>query len=286
MATTAIVTDSTADLPSEVAAAAGLRIVPLYVRFGEEEFRDGVDLSVEQFWERLLDPASAFPSTASPSPGAFIEAFEACFRDGADGVVCLTIGSGISGTFGSASLAAKRLADRDIHVIDTQTTSMGTGILALYASELARTGASARDVAEAVRERVPDIQLFVAVDTMEYLRRNGRLSAARAAIGTVLSVKPIITMRDGLVVLAETPRTRGKARKRVIELSTEGPLERLSVLHTPVTPPEEVAEFRDALVSRIPGGIDPDHVTVGLIGASTGPHLGPGLMGAVFLRRH
>ena len=285
MGRTAIVTDSTADLPPDGAAAAGVRVVPLYVRFGQEEFRDGTEISTERFWERLLAPGAPFPQTAAPSPGTFRETFEACFAGGADAVVCPTIGSRLSGTFGSATLAAQGLADREIHIIDTGTTSMGTGIIALLAAEIAATGVPAATVAAGVRDRVADIDLYVAVDTLEYLRRNGRLSAARAAIGTVLSVKPIITVRDGIVVLAEMPRTRSKARERVIELSTAAPVERMAILHTPTSSREEVEAFRDRLVARIPGGVESDRVTIGLIGASTGPHLGPGLIGAVFLRR-
>jgi DegV family protein with EDD domain len=286
MGSVAVVTDSTADMPPLIAAAAGITVVPLYVRFGSQELRDGVDVTPEQFWERLLTPGSPFPSTAAPSPGTFRETFETLFAGGADAIVCPTIGSGLSGTFGSATVAAGMLPDREIHVIDTGTTSMGTGIAALLAAELAATGVAADEVASNVRGRLTDIDLYVAVDTLEYLQRNGRLSAARAAIGTLLSIKPIITVRDGLVVLAEKPRTRGRARERVIELATAGPLERIAILYTPTSSRREIDDFRDRLVSRIPGGVDPGRVMTGLIGATTGPHLGPGMIGAVFLRRH
>jgi DegV family protein with EDD domain len=281
----AVITDSTADLVPEAAAAAGIRVVPLFVRFGDEEFRVGVELSTEQFWERMLAPDAPFPTTAAPSPGTFRETFEACFAEGAEGIVCPTIGSKISATFQAATLAAQALPDREIHVIDTGSTSMSTGIPALLAAEMAAAGAPAAEIAATVRERLPDVDLYVAVDTLDYLRKGGRLSAARAAIGTVLSVKPIITVRDGSVEMAESPRTRAKARERVIELITARPLERLAIIHTPTSPREEVEAFRDAIVSRVPGGIDPARVSIGLLGASTGPHLGPGLMGAAFLRR-
>lgn len=285
MGRTAIVTDSTADLVPDVAASAGVRVVPLFVRFGAEEFKVGVALSTEQFWTRMLAPDAPFPATAAPSPGTFQETFEACFAEGADAVVCPTIGSKLSATFQSASLAAQALPDREIHVIDTGTTSMSTGIAALLAAEKAAAGVPAAEIADGIRDRLADVDLYVAVDTLEYLRKGGRLSAARAAIGTVLSVKPIITVRDGLVVMAESPRTRSKARQRVIELVAEQPLERVAVIHTPTSSSEEVAAFRDAIVARAPGGIDSARVSVGLLGASTGPHLGPGLMGAAFLRR-
>jgi len=285
MSRVAIVTDSTADLAPAAAAAAGLRVVPLFVRFGDEEFRVGVDLSTEQFWGRMLAPDAPFPTTAAPSPGTFRETFEACFAEGAEAIVCPTIGTKLSATFQSATLAAQALPDREIHVIDTGSTSMSTGIPALLAADMAAAGVTAAEIAAAVRDRLPDVDLYVAVDTLDYLRKGGRLSPARAAIGTVLSVKPIITVRDGIVEMAEKPRTRVKARERVIELIAAGPIERLAILHTPTSPRAEVEAFRDQLLARIPGGVDPAYVSIGLIGASTGPHLGPGLMGASFLRR-
>ena len=285
MGRTAIVTDSTADLAPEMAAAAGVRVVPLYVRFGTEEFQAGVDLSTEQFWTRLLAPDSPFPSTAAPSPGTFKQAFEACFADGADSIVCTLIGSKLSATVQSATLAAGMLPDREIHIVDTGSTSMSTGISAVLAAEMAATSATATEIAAGILDRLPDVDLFVAVDTLDYLKKGGRLSPAQAAIGTLLSFKPIITVRDGIVVNAERQRTRTKARERVIELITEKPLERLAILHTPTSTRDEVEAFRDRLVAAVPGGIDPASVSSGLIGASTGPHLGPGLMGAAFLRR-
>ena len=282
---TAIVSDSTADLAPEVADAAGIRVVPLFVRFGTEEFQAGVNFSTEQFWTRLLAPGAVIPATASPSPGTFQQTFQACFADGADAIVCALIGSKLSSTIQSATLAAQALPNREIHIIDTGSTSMATGIPALLAAEMAAAGVPAAEIAESVRARISDVDLFVAVDTLDYLRKGGRLSSASAAIGTMLSIKPIITVRDGEVVMAERQRTRTRARERVIELIVARPLERLAIMHTPTSPREEVEAFRDAVVARVPGGIDPAHVSVGLLGASTGPHLGPNLMGACFLVR-
>ncbi len=280
----AVVTDSTADLPPDLAAAAEITVVPLWVRFGAAEYRHGVDITTAEFWERLLAAGSDIPTTAAPAPGVFRDVFEACFAAGAEAVVCPLIGSKLSGTLQSATVAASMLPNREIHLIDTGTTSMATGMAAILATELAATGISAAAVAEGVRSRLPDLDLFVAVDTLEYLRRNGRLSAARAAIGTVLSVKPIITVRDGEVVLDRSTRTRAKARELAIELITAAPLERLAIMHTPTSPQAEVDDFRNRLIARIPGGIDPAKVIVAQIGSSTGPHLGPDLMGAILLR--
>ncbi len=214
MGRVAVVTDSTADLAPAVAASAGIRVVPLTVSFGGDEYRVGVDISTEAFWDRLTAPHAPFPMTAAPSPGAFREAFEACFADGAEAVVCLTIGSRMSATFASATLGAEALRGREVHVVDTRSTSMATGIPALLAVEMAASGASAAEIAERIRVRLADLDLYVYLGTLEYLRKGGRLSAARATIGTVLSIKPIITVRDGLVTMAEQPRTAGRAAGR------------------------------------------------------------------------
>jgi DegV family protein with EDD domain len=284
MGRVAIITDSSADLTPAQVADHGIVVVPLFIRFGARELRVGVDITTEQFWDELMAPGAPFPATAAPSPGTFRETFEAAFASGAEAVVAVLIGARISATFQAATLAAEALPGREIHVIDSRTTSMATGFGAILAAEMAAAGLPAAQIAARVRDRLPDLDLYVAVDTLEYLRRGGRLSPARAAIGSVLSVKPIITVRDGLVDMAERPRTRARARERVIELVARDPVERLAVIHTPTSPPDEVAAFRDALVARIPGGVDPAHVSTGLLGATTGPHLGPGLIGAAFLR--
>jgi DegV family protein with EDD domain len=284
LAAVAILTDSTADLTPEQAATAGVTVVPLYVRFGAEEYRAGVDLTTEQFWQKLLAAGAAFPTTAAPSPGDFTNAFNAAFDAGAGAIVCPTIGQKLSATFQSATLAAQAMPDREIHVIDTGSTSMSTGIPALIAADLARAGATAAEIAEEVTRRLPDVDLFVAADGLEYLRKGGRLSATRAVVGTMLSVKPIVTVTDGMVVMADKERSRAKARATVVASIARAPIERLSILHTPTSTPQEVADFQAQLLAAIPGGVDTAKVTVGLIGASTGPHLGPDLMGAAFLR--
>lgn len=285
MAQVSVVTDSTADLQPDVADRLRIRVVPLTVRFGTEEHLAGVDLTTEQFWERMLAYGAPLPRTAAPPPGAFIGAFEDAFAAGADAVVCPVVGATISGTLQSALVAARALPDREIHVIDTGSTSMATGLPAILAAEAAAEGATGAEVADRVRRRLPDVDLYVAVDSLEYLHRNGRLSAARTAIGTVLSIKPIITVRDGVITLAERMRTRSKARERVVQLITERPLERVAIMHTPTSTPAEVDAFREAILASAPDGMDPAAISIGLIGASTGPHLGPDLMGAVFLRR-
>ena len=242
MSAVAIVTDSASDLPPDLAGSLGIRVVPLVVRFGTHEFQAGVDLSAEDFWTRMLAPDAPFPTTAAPAPGAFAEAYAGAFAAGAASIVCVTIGSRLSGTFASAELAAKEHPGREIHVVDSMSASMGVGHLATLGVELAAAGLPAAEVAATLRARAADLDIFVALDTLEFLRRGGRLSPARAAIGTLLSVKPIVTVVDGLVETADRVRTRARALERVIELLATRPVERIAILHTGIG---DVEAFRD-----------------------------------------
>lgn len=281
MSHVAIVTDSASDLPREAADAAGIRVVPLVVNFGGQEFRPGVNLTIDEFWSRMTAPDAPFPTTAAASPGDFKEAFEAAFAAGADAIVCVTVASTLSGTIKSAELAKTMLPDREIHIVDSLSASMGIGLLAQLASELAREGVAAAEIARLLEERRRQIDLYVALDTLEYLKRGGRISGARAAIGTMLSIKPIITITDGHVEQADKVRSRLKARERVLELLTARPLERAAILHTTNADVEDfAAKFQAA------SGLDPSRMQTMIVGASVGPHLGPGCVGGVVLLKH
>jgi len=254
------------------------------VSFGEERFTAGVDLTTEDFWKRMTAPDAPFPKTAAASAGQFRTAYDEAFAAGADAVVCITVAGTLSGTLKSASIARDDLKadqpEREVIVVDSGSASMGEGVLALMATELAAEGRTAADIAAVVEDRKSDLNLYIALDTLEYLKRGGRISGTKAAVGTLLSVKPIITIRDGAVDSVESVRTRSKARERVLELLSERPVERIAVLHTMA---DDVDGFRDELVRRVRGGIDPTHVSSQPVGPSVGPHLGPGGIGAVVL---
>ncbi len=281
MSHVAIVTDSASDLPPEVAARSGIAVVPLVVTFGTESFRPGVNLTTDEFWVRMTAPDAPFPTTAAAAPGDFLRAFEDAFAGGADSVVCVTVSGDLSGTLKSAQIARDRLANREIHVVDSRTASMGHGMLAQIAAELSAEGVSGAEIARVVEHRKEDVNLYVALDTLEYLKRGGRISGARAAIGGMLNVKPIITVENGVVENAERVRSRPRARERVLELLTAKPLERASLLHTTNA---DVEEFYDRFLER--SGLDPSKVQIMTVGPSVGPHLGPGCVGATIINRH
>jgi len=276
----AIITDSASDMDPARAASLGIAIVPLIVNFGPETFSAGVNLSKDQFWTRMTAPEAPFPTTAACSPGDFQLAYQKAFDEGAEGIVSIHVSETLSGTIKSAQVAQAMFKDRDVHVVDSMSASMGEGVLAELAVDMAQMGVSAAEIASVVTRRRDDIGVYLALETLEYLKRGGRISGAQAAIGTLLSVKPIIEIRDGKVETADRVRTRGKARERLIELLTARPMDRLSILHTTNA---GVEEFAEALTARVPGGIDPSKVTIDLVGPSVGPHLGPGCVGAVAL---
>ena len=282
MTRVAIFTDSASDLDPAVAAAHGIGIVPLLVNFGRESFKAGVDLTTAAFWERMVAPDAPFPTTAASSPGEFKDAYEAAFADGADSIVSIHVAGTLSGTIKSAHIARDMLPDREIHVIDSGSASMAEGMLAVMGVELAAEGRTAAEIAEVLEARARDIIVYVVLETLDYLRKGGRISGAQAAIGTLLSVKPIIVVQHGVVETGDRVRTRVKARERLIEMICGRPVERLVILHT-ISP--DVAAFRDEVLSRLPARLDPGDVPIALVGPSVGPHLGPGCVGAVVMNR-
>lgn len=281
MSRVAIFTDSASDLDMAEAAARGISVIPLLVTFGSETFKAGTELSTQAFWDRMVAPDAPWPKTAASSPGEFKEAYEAAFAAGAEAIVSIHVADQLSGTLKSAQIARDMLPDREIHVVDSMGASMAEGILARMGVELAAEGRPAGEIAEILEARARDMIMVVALETLEYLKKGGRISGAQAAIGTLLSVKPIIRVQHGVVETADKVRTRSKARERLLDIICERPIERLSILHT-VSP--DVEAFRDQVLARVPD-LDPSAVTIELVGPSVGPHLGPGCVGAAVLYR-
>lgn len=278
MGRVAIVTDSASDIDPARAASLGITVVPLLVTFGDDTFEAGLNLSIDQFWERMTAPDAPFPKTAACSPGSFQTTYQRLFDEGAESIVSIHVADTLSGTMKSAQVAKASMRDRDIQIVDSMSASMGEGVLAEMAVKMAADGATATQIAETLMRRRDDLHIYLALETLEYLKRGGRISGARAAIGTLLSVKPIIEVKAGQVDTADRVRTRGKARERLIELLTQRPIERLAVLHTTNA---GVEEFADELVAK--AGIDRSAVTIDIVGPSVGPHVGPGCVGAVAL---
>ena len=278
--TVAIVADSGSDLTPAQLRDAGIRQVQLSVTFGSQTYLSPGDMSPDAFWERLLAPDSPFPHTAAPSIGLFKQAFEQAFEDGHEAVVCVCLSEDLSATIKHARMAREMLPDKPIVVVDSRSASMVIGAMAMRGAALAAAGLSAAEIETRLCEMRAGTSLFVGLDTLEYLRKGGRISHAKAAIGGLLSIKPIITVIDGVVQVAEQPRTRSKAYGRVIELMTEKPVTELHLLYSP---PQDPEVFKADLLARLPGPA-PKTVTAQIIGPVIGAHVGPGAYGGIMVR--
>lgn len=270
-----IVTDSACDLPEQTARELGIEIVPLTIRFGDEEFVDRQDLTPEEFWRRCAASA-VLPETAAPAPGQFEAAYRRAAAEGATGVVVVNLASGLSATMQSAQLAATSVAgDIPVRVVDSRTATLGEGMIAVAAARLAADGASLDEVEALGNELARRTQVWGALDTLENLKKGGRIGNARAMLASVLSIKPIIEIRDGKVEEGGKQRTRSKALNFLLDkVRNAGPIENLAVLHAMC---DDVVPFV-AQVEEIHGR----PVIVGNIGPVVGSHAGQGTIGVAF----
>ena len=279
-ANTAIVLDSTADLPDAAERFPNWRVVPLYVRFGDESLRDGVDIGAAEFYDRLRSE-SAFPTTSQPTPGDFLGAYEEL---GAyERILSLHVSSRVSGTFGSAETAAAELGDGRVRTIDTETASASIAMLALAIQRRLERGTSDEEVDAIVERYRRERGLLFTVDTLEFLARGGRIGKAAAFAGTLLHVKPILSIRDGEVVPVN--RVRGE-RKAFAELAAaletetrDEPAFRLGVAHAAA--PERAAELEALVRERRPQA---ELELVVTLGAVIGAHAGPGTLALFWFR--
>jgi DegV family protein with EDD domain len=229
-----IITDTDASLPKKVSDQYGIRQVPIAINFGSEVFQSGVDIDDRMLFDRV-DKERQLPTTSAPSPGDFSDAFAEALRSEAESILCFCVSSEISATYGAAVSARQTMPDRDIHIIDTRSLSMGQGFMVLAAAEAAQSGASIPEIkslVESVRERT---YFYAVLPTLKYLAMSGRVRQVAAGLANVISIKPILTINDGKLDLLERVRTLRKAWRRAIELSVNavgsGKIERLAIVH-------------------------------------------------------
>ena len=271
-----IVTDSTADLSEAQQKSAEITVVPLNVRFGDQVYKDHVELTGDEFFAKLK-ASSQLPKTSQPPVGAFEEVFRK-FREAGDEVVAVLISSKVSGTYGAAEMAAKAV-DRDhIEVIDSLTTSMALGFLAIEGAKLAKNGANRTEVADHIRGLVPKAKVLAAIDTLTYLERGGRIGRARALLGSLLNFKPLITLQEGEVAPLGRARGHVQAINKLVELlGRDGKLMHLAVLHGGAR--RDAEQLRDRVAGKYPGL----EIPLAETGAVIGTYTGPGVIGFVYL---
>jgi DegV family protein with EDD domain len=277
--TVRIVTDSACDLRGEEVERYGIEVVPLSIRFGDDEYVDREELTVSEFY-RLLEGSDALPETSAPAPGKFVAAFQQQLDADATGVVCINISAALSATMQSAQTALEQLKtelpDANVHVVDSGSITAGQGSIVLAAAQMGVDGASASEIVAAVADLSNRTQVYGALDTLENLKKGGRVGGAAALVGSILSIKPIIDISSGVVEEAGKQRTRKKSlvwlRDKLVEV---GPVEKLAVMHGEAP---DIDDFL-AMISEI---VDIDSVRVDKIGPVVGTHGGPRVMGLAF----
>ncbi len=272
-----VVTDSACDLPDSLLAELGVGLVPLRIRFGAEELVDRTELSTKEFWARSA-ALTTLPETSAPSPGVFHRAFEQMQSEGAAGVVCVNLSSRLSATIEAARQAAAEMHGcMPVRVVDSLSATMGEGLIVVEAAERAAAGGSLDEVAAAALDASGRMKVYGAIDTLENLRRGGRIGGAAALVGSMLAIKPVIEVRGGVVEQESRQRTRARSLRYLADkVRAAGPLARLAVFGA------DAADF-DAFLGLVAGVEAAAPRLTGDIGPVIGTHSGPGAVGVAWL---
>lgn len=276
-----IITDSVSDLPGDLKSAYGIEVLPLMVNFGEVSYRDGIDLTPEAFFEKLKT-AQMLPTTSQVNVGQFVECFDRVVEAGDEAVV-ITLSSKLSGTYSAAVTAAEEAGAGRITVIDSKFVSFGQGLLVLKAAEMAREGMSREDIVKACENLMDRLEMLIFVDTLTYLHKGGRLSAGEAVIGGLLSIKPILCVKDGALAPLDKVRGRKKTLKwfdqYLQEHAGEISEENVGFFHAadPI--------FMEEMIDVASGVIRPSGIYRSTVGAVVGTHSGPGCVAFAYFRK-
>jgi DegV family protein with EDD domain len=273
-----VITDSTSDIPQDMVEKLGIRVVPIYVRFGDRTYRDGVDIKIDEFYSKLV--SSPFhPATSQPNPEDFTAVYKE-YCDNTDGIVSIHISSKISGTFNSATMAKSTLKSRcPIEIIDSRLNSGGLGLVATAAARLAQSGAGLAEVIDEARKAVNEVHMFGMFETMKYLARSGRVNKTIAGASRILNVMPLLTFHDGEIVRAGLVRAISKGADKIYEfVKNNTPVSELVIVHS------KVIDQANQMKQRLSEFIREEKISIAELGAGLGVHGGPGVLLAAVRR--
>ena len=270
--TVQVITDSTADMPDGMAGELGIRVVPIYLRFGEKTYRDGVDITRDEFYT-MLDSLPHHPASSQPNPEDFTSVFKE-YCGNKDGIVAIHISSKISGTYNSANIARKTLkSECPMEIIDSGLNSGGLGLVVKAAAKAARSGASFSEVVDEAKTAVSSVRMFGIFETMKYLARSGRVNKTIASAARILNVMPLLTFHEGEIVRAGLVRTISKGMEKIHEfVKNNAPISELTIVHSKIT--EQAQELKE----RLGAFIDKKNIDIAELGAGLGVHGGPGVL--------
>ncbi|NLT95214.1 MAG: DegV family protein [Clostridia bacterium] len=275
-----IVTDSTADLPIELIKKYNITVVPLRVNFGSESYLEGVELTTEDFYKKLID-GDKLPTTSQPSPGDFAKVYQQLSREGVEEIFSIHISKELSGTYQSAVLAKSMVEEKDlkITVIDSQLVCMGLGLVVLNAAQAAKENKSSEEIAMIISKVQKEMNTFFVVDTLDYLQKGGRIGKASSLLGTLLNIKPILTIKEGQVHAYDKIRGRGKALDKLIEIAEQkSGSQRIQCAIVHANSLETALKLREKVASRL----NCTEIIISNIGAVVGTHVGPGTIAFLF----
>jgi DegV family protein with EDD domain len=267
-----VITDSTSDIPQGLAEELGIRVVPIYLRFGDKIYRDGVDIQSDKFYS-MLESSKVYPATSQPNPEDFTGVYKE-YCDTTGGIISIHISSRISGTCNSAIMAKRTLESRcPIEVIDSKFNSGGLGLVVMAAARLAKNGAGFQEVIDEARRSIGQVRMFGMFQTMKYLARSGRVNKTIAAASRILNVMPLLTFNDGEIVRAGLVRTTSKGTNKIYEfVRNNAPINELVVVHS------KVADQASRLKEHLSEFISKDKIIITQLGAGLGVHGGPGVL--------
>ena len=270
--TVKIVTDSTVDISPEIAQALGIRIIPVYLGFGSEVFRDGVDITKEEFYRRL-ETSSVHPTTSQPTPQDFATAYSDCAEE-ADSIISIHVSAKLSGTCNSALQGVKMLEGKcQVEVVDSQLTSVAQALVVMAVARLAGAGESLLDILEETRKIIGQVRVLALFDTMKYLARSGRVSKATTSVAGILNIKPLLTFKEGEIIRASLVRTYTTGIARLYEFASSKPsIQAMAIAYSTV--PSHANQLKQQLLAVFPG-VD---IHIAQLGAALGVHGGPGVL--------